>query len=182
MISGLLGQSNPDFLCAAGFSDSPHLMYSGYDRNGEWFQLFQIGFGGIPGTPFGDGADGHSLWPNFTNVPNEYLEAYFPLRIETYETITDSGGAGQHRGGNALRVMYCLLEPGEISVHDDRWLTYPWDVNGGRYWDLYSPARFDWRWSLRRELGWRRMILAPKATSCSLPPRCLSMVLRLLLR
>jgi N-methylhydantoinase B len=24
-----------------------------------------------------------------------------------------------------------LLEPGEISIHDDRWLTYPWGVNGG---------------------------------------------------
>ncbi|MSQ69296.1 MAG: hydantoinase B/oxoprolinase family protein [Gammaproteobacteria bacterium] len=131
VISGLLGQGNPDFLCAAGFSDSPHLMYSGYDHAGEWFQLFQIGFGGIPGTPFGDGADGHSLWPNFTNVPNEYLEAYFPLRIETYETIADSGGAGKHRGGNALRVAYRFLEPGEISIHDDRWLTYPWGVNGG---------------------------------------------------
>ena len=131
VISGLLGQGNPDFLCAAGFSDSPHLMYSGYDRNGEWFQLFQIGFGGIPGKPFGDGADGHSLWPNFTNVPNEFLEAYFPLRIETYETIPDSGGAGRHRGGNALRVAYRFLEPGEISLHDDRWLTYPWGVNGG---------------------------------------------------
>jgi N-methylhydantoinase B len=23
------------------------------------------------------------------------------------------------------------LEPGEISIHDDRWLTYPWGVNGG---------------------------------------------------
>lgn len=131
VISGLLGQGNPDFLCAAGFSDSPHLMYSGYDRKGEWFQLFQIGFGGIPGKPFGDGADGHSLWPNFTNVPNEFLEAYFPLRIETYETIPDSGGAGRHRGGNALRVGYRFLEPGEISLHDDRWLTYPWGVNGG---------------------------------------------------
>jgi hypothetical protein len=90
-----------------------------------------FGFGGIPGTPFGDGADGHSLWPNFTNVPNEYLEAYFPLRIETYETIPDSGGAGKHRGGNALRVAYRFLEDGEISIHDDRWLTYPWGVNGG---------------------------------------------------
>ncbi len=106
-------------------------MYSGYDSRGEWFQLFQIGFGGIPGKPFGDGADGHSLWPNFTNVPNEFLEAYFPLRIETYETIPDSGGAGLHRGGNALRVGYRFLAPGEISLHDDRWLTYPWGVNGG---------------------------------------------------
>ncbi len=106
-------------------------MYSGYDRNGEWYQLYQIGFGGIPGKPFGDGPDGHSLWPSFTNVPNEFLESYFPLRIETYETIADSGGPGKNRGGNALRIGYRFLEPGEISIHDDRWLTYPWGANGG---------------------------------------------------
>jgi N-methylhydantoinase B len=131
VLGGLLGQGNPDFLCAAGFSDSPHFMYSGYDRKGEWYQLYQIGFGGIPGKPFGDGPDGHSLWPSFTNVPNEFLESYFPLRIEMYETIADSGGAGLHRGGNAIRVGYRFLEAGQISIHDDRWLTYPWGVNGG---------------------------------------------------
>ncbi|MCU1719041.1 hydantoinase B/oxoprolinase family protein [Pseudomonas sp. 5P_3.1_Bac2] len=131
MMGGLLGQGTPDAMNAAGFSDSPHFMYSGYDKNGEWFQLFQIGFGGIPGRPAGDGADGHSLWPGFTNVPNEFVEAYFPLRIESYETLTDTGGAGLHRGGNGLRVSYCLLADGEISIHDDRWLTYPWGVNGG---------------------------------------------------
>jgi N-methylhydantoinase B len=131
IMSGLLGQGSPDALCAAGFSDSPHFMYSGYDKNGEWYQLYQIGFGGIPGRPAGDGADGHSLWPAFTNVPNEFLEAYFPLRIVQYETIADSGGPGLHRGGNGLSMGYQFLEPGHISVHDDRWLTHPWGVNGG---------------------------------------------------
>ena len=131
VISGLLGQGSPEFLCAAGFSDSPHLMYSGYDSKGEWYQLFQIGFGGIPGRAGGDGPDGHSLWPGFTNVPNEYIEAYFPLRIEVYETISDSGGAGYNRGGNGIRMAYRFLEDGQISIHDDRWLTYPWGVNGG---------------------------------------------------
>lgn len=131
IMSGLLGQGSPDALCAAGFSDSPHFMYSGYDKNGEWYQLYQIGFGGVPGRPAGDGPDGHSLWPSFTNVPNEFLEAYFPLRIVKYETIADSGGAGLHRGGNGLSMGYQFLEPGEISIHDDRWLTHPWGVNGG---------------------------------------------------
>jgi len=131
ILGGLLGQGNPAFMCAAGFSDSPHFMYSGYDRNGDWYQLYQITFGGIPGKPFGDGPDGHSLWPSFTNVPNEFLESYFPLRIDTYETIADTGGAGKNRGGNGLRIGYRFLEPGEISIHDDRWLTYPWGVNGG---------------------------------------------------
>lgn len=131
IMGGLLGQGAPEALNAAGFSDSPHLMYSGYDRNGEWYQLFQIGFGGIPGRPSGDGPDGHSLWPSFTNVPNEFLESYFPLRIMAYESIADSGGPGQHRGGNGVCTAYEFLETGEISIHDDRWLTYPWGVNAG---------------------------------------------------
>ncbi|MCH7507010.1 MAG: hydantoinase B/oxoprolinase family protein [Proteobacteria bacterium] len=131
VMGGLLGQSAPEAMNAAGFSDSPHFFFSGYDDNGEWFQLFQIGFGGIPGRPVGDGPDGHSLWPGFTNVPNEFIEAYFPLRIEKYETIPDSGGAGLHRGGNGLSVAYCFLVDGTVSVHDERWLTYPWGVHGG---------------------------------------------------
>ena len=131
ILGGLLGQRQPEFLCAAGFSSSPHLMYSGTDSSGEWFQLYQIGFGGIPGRPFGDGPDGHSLWLSFTNVPNEFLEAYFPLVIEKYETVADSGGPGFFRGGNGIDIAYRFLEPGTISIHDDRWLTYPWGVNGG---------------------------------------------------
>jgi N-methylhydantoinase B len=131
ILGGLLGQKTPEFLNAAGFSSSPHLFYAGTDSKGEWFQLFQIGFGGIPGRPFGDGPDGHSLWPGFTNVPNEFLERYFPLVIERYETEPDSGGAGFFRGGNGIRMSYRFLEPGVIAIHDDRWFTKPWGVNGG---------------------------------------------------
>lgn len=136
VLGALLGMGAPDeMLSAAGFSDSPHLFFSGYDRRpgrkNEWFQLFQIGFGGVPGRPIGDGPDGHSLWPGFTNVPNEFIEFYFPLRIERYETIADSGGAGLHRGGNGLTVAYRFLVDGEVGIHDERWLTHPWGVNGG---------------------------------------------------
>ena len=135
ILGGLLGQGTPEFLNAAGFSSSPHLFYSGWDNRpaseGEWFQLFQIGFGGIPGRPLGDGPDGHSLWPGFTNVPNEFLEKYFPLRIERYSTEPNSGGAGLHRGGNGIHMTYRFLADGEIAVHDDRWFVPPWGVNGG---------------------------------------------------
>lgn len=135
LFGGLLGQTNPNLLNAAGFSSSPHFMYSGNysegKRKGEWFQLYSIGFGGIPGRPIGDGPDGHSLWPSFVNIPCEYLESYYPLRIERLETISDTGGAGLHRGGNGVEVEYRFLEPGIIAIHDDRWLTYPWGVNGG---------------------------------------------------
>jgi N-methylhydantoinase B len=79
----------------------------------------------------GDGPDGHSLWPGFTNVPNEFLERYFPLIIERYETAPDSGGAGLHRGGNGIHMTYRFLSAGTISIHDDRWFVPPWGVNGG---------------------------------------------------
>ena len=101
------------------------------NKGGRNIVVLSIGFGGIPGKPSGDGPDGHSLWPGFTNVPNEFIESYFPLRIERYETIADSGGAGLHRGGNGLSVVYCFLCDGEIGIHDERWLMYPWGVLGG---------------------------------------------------
>lgn len=127
-------------------------MYSGNRTDtGEWFQLYQIGFGGIPGRPFGDGPDGHSLWPSFTNVPNEFLEAYFPLVIEKYETVADSGGPGFFRGGNGVDIAYRFLEPGSISIHDDRWFTKPWGVNGG------EPGGRSRKW-LERADGSREML------------------------
>jgi 5-oxoprolinase (ATP-hydrolysing) len=65
------------------------------------------------------------------SVPMEFLELYYPLRIEAYHTVPDSGGPGLYRGGNAQRIRYRFLEEGEISVHDDRWLSKPWGVVGG---------------------------------------------------
>jgi N-methylhydantoinase B len=75
--------------------------------------------------------DGHSWWPLFENIPTEYLESYYPIRVDGYTTVKDSGGAGLHRGGNGIEKRYVYLEPGEISIHDDRWLTYPWGILGG---------------------------------------------------
>ena len=107
------------------------MLYSGWDGKGEFFYSMEILYGGIPGRPIGDGMDGHSWWPLFENIPTEYLEAYYPLRIDGYTTVTDSGGAGLHRGGNGVEKRYVYLEPGEVSIHDDRWLTRPWGVLGG---------------------------------------------------
>ena len=107
------------------------MLYSGWDGKGDFFYSMEILYGGIPGRPIGDGMDGHSWWPLFENIPTEYLEAYYPLRIDGYTTVTDSGGAGLHRGGNGVEKRYVYLEPGEVSIHDDRWLTRPWGVLGG---------------------------------------------------
>ena len=39
VIGALFGQRQPEFLSAAGFSDSPHFFYSGWNASGEWFQV-----------------------------------------------------------------------------------------------------------------------------------------------
>ncbi len=131
VLGGALAKRAPEFTTAAGYGTSPYLLYSGYDGDGEFFYLMEITYGGIPGRPIGDGMDGHSWWPLFTNIPTEYLESYYPIRIERYTSIEDSGGAGFHRGGNGIEKVYTFLEPGEISIHDDRWLTPPWGILGG---------------------------------------------------
>ncbi len=132
VLGGALARKSPEHTTAAGYGTSPYMLYSGWDGKGQFFYLMEISYGGLPGRPIGDGPDGHSWWPLFQNIPTEYLEAYYPVRIDGYATVTDSGGAGFHRGGNGIEKRYVYLEPGEVSIHDDRWLTYPWGIIGGK--------------------------------------------------
>jgi N-methylhydantoinase B len=132
VMGGALSKHAPEMATAAGYGSSPYFFYTGTDRAGRYFQLMEISFGGIPGRPIGDGMDGHAWWPLFENIPTEYLESYYPLIVEKYTTITDTGGAGKHRGGNGIEKIYLLLEDGEISIHDDRHRTQPWGILGGK--------------------------------------------------
>ena len=62
------------------------------------------------------------MWPLFTNQPAELMETYYPMRVEAYTSVIDSGGAGYHRGGNGLLKVYPFLGEGEVSTHNDHWL------------------------------------------------------------
>ena len=88
-------------------------------------------FGGVPGRPKGDGFDGHAWWPLFSATPIEYIENYYPVLVERYRPIRDSGGPGLHRGGAGIEKVYRLLESGQVSIHDDREVVPPWGINGG---------------------------------------------------
>ncbi|KAF7777449.1 hypothetical protein Agabi119p4_3521 [Agaricus bisporus var. burnettii] len=107
VLGAIFGQRTPEFLSAAGYSDSPHFFFSGWNRMGEWFQLYQIGFGGIPGRPHGDGPDGHSMWPSMRSVPNEFLESYLPLRVDKYQTVPDSGEKACIVGVTPCALIMC---------------------------------------------------------------------------
>ena len=162
VLGGALSRHAPEMATAAGYGSSPHFLYSGTDRDGQPFQLMEILYGGIPGRPIGDGMDGHSWWPLFENIPSEYLESYYPMIIEGYASLPDTGGAGRHRGGNGVEKVYRLLEPGEISIHDDRHRSQPWGILGGR------PGGVSEKWLIRAD--GRRTPLESKVDNVQVAP------------
>ncbi len=129
--SGALGQKTPELAMAAGYGTSPSFVFSGTDERGEYFQLVELLFGGLPGRKRGDGLDGHSWWPLFRTTPSEYAESYYPVRIERYEPVPDSGGPGFHRGGTGIEKAYAFTGAGVVSIADDRALIAPWGIHGG---------------------------------------------------
>ncbi len=78
---------------------------SGRDPHGQrHYVFFEILGGGWGGTSDGDGLDAtFGLMANCLDVPIEALELEYPLRVERYQLLPDSGGAGKHRGGLGLR-------------------------------------------------------------------------------
>ena len=162
VLGGALSRHAPEMATAAGYGSSPHFLYSGVDGDGQSFQLMEILYGGIPGRPIGDGLDGHSWWPLFENIPSEYLESYYPMIIEAYGSVPDTGGPGRHRGGNGVEKVYRLLEHGEISIHDDRHRSQPWGILGGK------PGAVSEKWVIRAD--GRRTPLESKVDNVKVAP------------
>ena len=129
--AGALGQRAPHLSMAAGYGTSPHFIFTGVDAKGKYFQLMELLFGGVPGRPRGDGLDGHAWWPLFSATPIEYMENYYPVLIEKYRPVRDSGGAGLHRGGCGIEKVYLMQAAGRVFIHDDREVVPPWGINGG---------------------------------------------------
>jgi N-methylhydantoinase B/oxoprolinase/acetone carboxylase alpha subunit len=71
---------------------------------GRPFVLFEYHGGGWGGTSACDGLDAtFGLMANCYDNPVEAIELSYPLLVERYGFIPDSGGAGKHRGGLGLR-------------------------------------------------------------------------------
>jgi N-methylhydantoinase B len=120
------------FNVSGSYGTSPNFVYSGIKKTGEPFQTMEILYGGIPAIPGKDGLDGHSWWPEFMAVPAEYMETYYPMIVEEYSVRPDSCGAGESRGGCGIKKVYRFLADGSITYQDDRAMTYPYGVAGGK--------------------------------------------------
>jgi N-methylhydantoinase B len=73
----------------------------------------------------------HVGMSNTLNTPIEALELEYPMRIERYELVDGSGGAGRHRGGDGVVRAVRVLEPASVSLLTDRRRHGPAGARGG---------------------------------------------------
>ncbi len=65
------------------------------------------------------------------NSPSEQSEVKFPLVVERYALIADSGGAGRHRGGLGLERVVRARVPMTFNSHVERAHCKPWGLADG---------------------------------------------------
>ena len=102
-VFGALAQVAPDRVFACEVGGDTGVSIGGYDAERRAFVFLEFLFGSWGGRPTRDGIDAcSSSVVNFSNNPIEVIEAEYPIRIQRYGYLADSGGAGQFRGGLAL--------------------------------------------------------------------------------
>ena len=66
------------------------------------------------------------------NIPVELAESDWPILIERYGLVPDSGGAGRYRGGLAVERVWRVLAPDTaVHVRSDRQVHRPYGLAGG---------------------------------------------------
>jgi N-methylhydantoinase B len=96
-----------------------------------WTYYETIG-GGQGASEKGPGPSGvHVGMSNTLNTPTEAFEMEYPMRVERYELLYDSGGGGENRGGDGIVRSVRVLEPASLSLLTDRRRYAPRGVEGG---------------------------------------------------
>ena len=112
----------PERVMASGNDVVPAIVFSGelQRRRGYYVYLETIG-GGSGARADSDGMDAvHVHMTNTSNLPAEALENEYPLRVDEYALVEDSGGAGRRRGGLGIARQLRALAPGTLfSVRSD---------------------------------------------------------------
>ncbi len=101
---------------------------------GRRFVFIDIQGGGAGARPDKDGRDGQdSHLARFKNTPVEAVELEYPVRIERYELVPDSGGAGRFRGALGVRRdIRVLVDEASFARYGDRQRFGPFGLFGGK--------------------------------------------------
>ncbi|MBM3549151.1 MAG: hydantoinase B/oxoprolinase family protein [Alphaproteobacteria bacterium] len=144
-VIGALAPAIPDRAVAAANGANTTAVLSGIDpaTRQRYVYLETLG-GGFGGRATKDGKDGVQVHiTNTSNLPVEAIEMEYPLRVESYGLIEDSGGAGKYRGGLGLRrVVRPVGHDAVFSGTGERFRFSPWGLFGGKDG---QPGRFQRR-------------------------------------
>ena len=118
---GALSSAVPDNVTADTTGGSTLPTISGY-INGKAYVFCETFMGTWGGTSKHDGQEGvPHMGANQSNVSVEMIEQDYPIRINQYGLVPDTGGAGQYRGGLALMREYESLHDGALlNVRSDK--------------------------------------------------------------
>jgi N-methylhydantoinase B len=132
-------------------ADQETIRYTGFygtDAQGRAFLSREVLGGGSGGRWYGDGNDAIHIVPDSRNQPAEFTENRFPVIVEKLGLRTDSGGAGERRGGLGYDKHYRVLVDCHTIVTADRVRLGCYGVAGGRAGepfcvtvDLYGKAK-----------------------------------------
>ena len=130
-----LAPAMPERAVAGSYGCAGVFALGGHDtgRDRRFVHVETMG-GGMGASPRGPGIDGHRVhMGNTMNLPNEAAEAAMPLRIDAYELIDASGGAGKNDGGmGARKVIRALADDVEFSLLYERALHPALGAAGGK--------------------------------------------------
>jgi N-methylhydantoinase B len=132
VMNGALAQLVPDRVPAAGEGGSTLAFFTGTRDDEPWvYSELVVGtWGGRPGS---DGNDGlANPCASMANIPVEVAETEWPIVVERYGLVPDSGGAGRHRGGLAVERVWRAVAPDTtVHVRSDRQVHRPYGLAGG---------------------------------------------------
>jgi len=128
-----LAQAIPDRIPAAASGTMNNLTIGGTDpRTGEPFAYYETIAGGMGARPTKDGISGvHTHMTNSLNTPAEALEYAYPVRLRRYSLRPNSGGGGQHKGGDGIIREIEVLTDAQVTLLADRRTRGPYGLAGG---------------------------------------------------
>lgn len=133
-VLGALAPVVPQKVIGAANGANTSAVFAGTDpRTGNMYVYLETLGGGMGARATHDGKDGVQVHiTNTSNLPVEAIELEYPLRVEAYSLIHDTGGAGRQRGGMGIRrVIRPVDHDCEFNGVGERFRYQPWGVFGG---------------------------------------------------
>ncbi len=132
-VFGALAALLPDRVLAAGEGGNTLVIIGGERADRSRYIFYELMAGTWGARPDRDGNDGLCNPGNVaSNIPIEQAETEYPIRVERYGYVPDSGGAGKYRGGLAIEREWRLLHgEAHLAIRSDRRAHRPYGLHGG---------------------------------------------------